>query len=181
VVATIETMRTLLRNMQTDPKRLDLREVARSAVLYVRSGELPPSLTLDEQGLGMAGEPAWIAGDAVQIQIAIVNLLRNANQALQEAGTTAPWIGISLTRAGSGWILSVEDNGPGFPPDLDPAAPLESARHGGSGLGLFVVRTTMDNHNGQMNIGSSRRGGAQVSLHFPESHLPSSSDPKRRD
>ena len=57
----------------------------------------------------------------------------------------------------------------------------ESTRAGGSGLGLFVVRTTMDNHRGRARFGRSAQGGALVSLHFPESHLPSSSDPTRGD
>ena len=182
VVATIETMRTLLRNVQTEPQRLDLREVARSAVLYLRSGVLDPTLTLDERGLEASDEPAWISGDAVQIQIAIVNLLRNATQAVAEAGTAAPWIGIGLQRDGLDWILSVADNGPGFPPGFDAEAPLESTRASGSGLGLFVVRTTMENHGGQMTIDHSARGGALVHLRFPDhdhpGDAPSSGVPK---
>ena len=167
VVVTIETMRTLLRNVQTEPQRLDLREVTRSAVLYVRSGELPAALTIDDQDCQGAEAAALIAGDAVQIQIAVVNLLRNAVQALEDAGTAEPWIGIRIQRNHSSWVLEVADNGPGFPPDVDAEAPLESTRAGGSGLGLFVVRTTMENHAGQLSLGRSRRGGALVSLRFP--------------
>ncbi|MFZ9951204.1 MAG: ATP-binding protein [Vulcanococcus sp.] len=181
VVATIETMRTLLRNVQTEAQPLDLREVTNSALLYLRSGELNSSVTLEEQGLGTGQDPAWIAGDAVQIQIAIVNLLRNAIQVLRDAATPTPWIGLSLVRDEAGWTLSVADNGPGFPPEVDPEAPLESARAGGSGLGLFVVRTTMDNHNGQMRIGRSSRGGAQVSLRFPHANPTSSNPPRTGD
>ena len=181
VVTTIETMRTLLRNVQTEPQQLDLREVTRSALLYVRSGDLNPELTITEQGLEAGEAPAWIAGDAVQIQIAIVNLLRNAAQVLAEAGTPAPWIGVALEGEGGGWRLSVADNGPGFPSAFNPEAPLESTRAGGSGLGLFVVRTTMENHRGRARFGQSTQGGALVSLHFPESHLPSSSDPTTGD
>ena len=189
VVATIETMRTLLRNVQTEPQRLDLREVARSAVLYVRSGDLDPELILEEEKLNRSNDPAWIAGDAVQIQIAIVNLLRNASQVLAETGTASPWIGIGLTKGEGHWILSVADNGPGFPQGLEAMAPLESSRSGGSGLGLFVVRTTMDNHGGQMTIDRSSHGGAQVNLLFPfedaandlARDLPTSEDPRTGD
>ena len=166
VVTTIETMRTLLRNVQTEPQRLDLREVASSALLYVRSSGLDPGLMIDAQGLTTTDEPAWIAGDAVQIQIAIVNLLRNAAEALAEAATAAPWIGISLVRDGSTWTLSVADNGPGFPRTFNPEAPLESTRAGGSGVGLFVVRTTMANHAGQASFGRSSHGGGLVTLRF---------------
>ena len=167
VVATIETMRTLLRNVQTAPQRLDLREVARSAVLVVRSGRLDPRLVMDERGLGALEEPAWISGDAVQIQIAIVNLLRNAAQALAEAEEPSPQIELALIREGAGWRLSVADNGPGFPANFDHEALLESTRASGSGLGLFVVRTMVENHGGQLLLGRSAGNGALVNLWFP--------------
>ena len=163
--------------------------MARSAVLYVRSGDLDPEPILEEEQLNRSNDPAWIAGDAVQIQIAIVNLLRNASQVLAETGTASPWIGIGLTKGEGHWILSVADNGPGFPQGLEAMDPLESSRSGGSGLGLFVVRTTMDNHGGQMTIDRSSHGGAQVNLLFPfedaanatARDLPTSEDPRTGD
>ena len=167
VVLTIEKMRTLLRNVQTEHRRIDLREVAQSAVLYARSATAAAHLGLDSSGLeGEASGPAWIEGDGAQIQIAIVNLLRNACEALVEADVLDPWIGISLRRDGAHWRLAVADNGPGFRGDETDAAPLHTTKAEGSGLGLFVVRTTMDHHGGRMDLGRSERGGALVELRF---------------
>ncbi|MFM7312905.1 MAG: ATP-binding protein [Cyanobium sp.] len=181
VVTTNETMRSLLRNVATEPQPLDLREVVRSAVLYLRSGDLDPELTIDTLGLEDREPPAWMAGDAAQIQILLVNLLRNATQALADAGTREPWIGIALAHEGAGWLLSVDDNGPGFPADAQPEAPLESRRAGGSGLGLFVVQTTAENHRGRVSFGRSPRGGARVCVHFPDARVPSPGDPTTGD
>ena len=167
VVLTIEKMRTLLRNVQTEPQRLDLREVARSAVLYLRSSGLADGCDLEDHGLEASAEPAWIKGDAVQIQIAIVNLLRNAAEALADTSSREVWIGIDLQRDAEGWQLSVADSGPGFAADTDPGTLLQTTKAGGSGLGLFVVCTTMDNHHGRMELGRSQRGGALVRLHLP--------------
>ena len=172
VVLTIEKMRALLRNVQTEHQRLDLREVAQSALLYARSGGPLSRLTVDSLELDQQQEPAWIDGDAVQIQIAIVNLLRNAAEALNSQANGEPWIGISLQREGEHWCLSVSDNGPGLPPQAFDDTPLETTKATGSGLGLFVVRTTMENHHGQLRCGSSPQGGATLALLFPAQAAP---------
>ncbi|WP_411867874.1 ATP-binding protein [Vulcanococcus limneticus] len=167
VVLTIEKMRTLLRNVQTEHRPIDLREVALSAVLYARSATGAARLGLDSSNLERPSpSPAWIEGDGAQIQIAIVNLLRNACEALVEADVQDPWIGISLSRHGAHWVLAVADNGPGFRGDETDAAPLHTTKAEGSGLGLFVVRTTMQNHHGCMDLGRSEQGGALVELRF---------------
>ena len=176
VVLTIETMRTLLRNVQTDHQRLDLREVAQSALLYARSGGPVSRLTVESSALDHQQQPAWIDGDAVQIQIAIVNLLRNAAEALSDGAASDPWISLSLTAEGDQWCLSVDDNGPGLPPALLDDTPLQTTKSSGSGLGLFVVRTTMENHHGTLRCGRSAQGGASLQLLFPAKPSPGSTD-----
>ncbi|MEY4430689.1 MAG: hypothetical protein RLZZ533_625, partial [Cyanobacteriota bacterium] len=167
VVLTIEKMRALLRNVQTEQQRLDLRSVVQSTLLYARSGGTTSRILLDSSQLDALEDPAWINGDAVQIQIGIVNLLRNAAEALEESAESAPWIGISLSRHGQEWWLEVADNGPGLPSDTLSDTPLQTTKASGSGLGLFVVRTMMDNHHGQLDCAVSSRGGALLRLRFP--------------
>jgi C4-dicarboxylate-specific signal transduction histidine kinase len=164
--------------VQTEHQRLDLREVALSALLYARSGGVAGRIAIDSRGVDSNGTPAWIEGDAVQIQIAIVNLLRNAAEALLEQGNSDPWIGISLERDGAQWCLAVADNGPGLPPAALEETPLQTTKASGSGLGLFVVRTTMENHHGKLSCGVSERGGALLELQFPAaaSPLPTTGD-----
>ena len=202
VVLTIEKMRALLRNVQTEHRRLDLREVAQSALLYARTSGACTGLQIDSSALDGPDQPAWIAGDAVQIQIAIVNLLRNGAEALIEADGDSPWLAIALRphpdpahpkpapsappspAPPSGnqpspdqpcpdqprpeqWWLEIADNGPGLPADALEASPLHTTKPRGSGLGLFVVRTTMENHHGALEVGTSQRGGALLRLRFP--------------
>ena len=174
VVQTIEKMRALLRNVQTEPQRLDLREVALSAVLYARSSGSTAQLPIDTTGLESSEAPAWIHGDAAQVQIAVVNLLRNAAEALEGQRRAAPRIAIRLVNAGAQWCLEVEDNGPGLPANALEASPMNSSKATGSGLGLFVVRTTMDNHHGSLEAERSPGGGALLRLRFPP--LPTTGD-----
>ena len=97
--------------------------------------------------------------DAEQLTQAILNIARNAAQALS-AATTNPQIRL-VTRVARGvtlskkryrlaLALSIEDNGPGIPADIRDRIfyPLVSGREGGTGLGLTIAQTFVTQHNG---------------------------------
>lgn len=194
VVLTIEKMRSLLRNVQTRHQTLDLCAVVRSALLYMRPNLENAAVEVLSEGLD---QPAPIQGDAAQIQIAVVNLLRNAQEALnsQPRGGT---ILVTLDHGhrnrpegGEGTVeetgseagdqaclrLSIDDDGPGFTDPDTALNPLETGKARGSGLGLFVVQTTMENHCGSVHLGrSARLGGASVQLEFPLEAAPPPAD-----
>ena len=167
VVTTIEKMRSLLRNVQTHHRRLNLANVARSALLYAGPSLKAAGITVQREGLEAS---LAVLGDAAQIQIAVVNLLRNALEALETAAPSAAnpaTIAVRLQSEGDTVVLSVADNGPGFQAPQTALTPLETSKAHGSGLGLFVVQTTMENHRGSLAIGRSSLGGAEVRLIFP--------------
>lgn len=170
VVDTIEQMRTLLRNVQTEHQPLNLRDVVLSALLYARSSGLAAAASIDSSALEQDPTPAWVQGDAAQIQIALVNLLRNATEAIP--GEQPTWIEVALRPEAEAWCLEVSDNGPGLPEGLLDQAPLTTSKANGSGLGLFVVQTTMENHQGRLETGTSARGGALLRLRFPARPAP---------
>lgn len=66
--------------------------------------------------------------------------------------------------------MRLADSGPGFGFDPSDDTLFQSTKAAGSGLGLFVVRTTMANHLGRLEVGhSALLGGAEVSLVLPAS------------
>lgn len=163
VVTTIEKMRTLLRNVQTEHQPLNLAHVARNALFYMKPACAKAQLEISSVGLD---QPCNISGDSAQLQIAIVNLLRNSLEILQ--GQPLPRrITVTLQQARGEALLAIADNGPGFPSGRDLLEPLQSNRAEGTGLGLFVVQTTLDNHGGSVRLGSSVMGGARVELRLP--------------
>ncbi len=163
VVVTIEKMRTLLRNVQTDHHPLNLAQVTRSALLYMK-----PALTGAQIAVSCTGleHPCPIHGDSAQLQIAIVNLLRNSLEALEQQ-VGARQLQLRLEQHEGRAQLTIEDNGPGFPPLDDLLDPLQTHRPDGSGLGLFVVRTTLEHHRGSIALGQAAIGGASVRLSLP--------------
>lgn len=173
IVATIEKMRMLLRNVQSDQVRIDLCDVVASAHLYLRSLLSAHRVTVDQSGFE---RPQWLLGDAAQLQIAIVNLMRNAVEAMDQAAVPEPHLQLTLLRScaedppsQSDWLeLRVADNGPGFGNLQLDQLPLTSTKPQGSGIGLFVARTAVQNHGGSLVLGRSPTlGGAEVVLRLP--------------
>ena len=104
--------------------------------------------------------------DPEQLTQALLNIVRNAAQALQDV-TGRPEIRIT-TRVARGVTLvkrryrlalgvSIEDNGPGVPEALIGRIfyPLVSGREGGSGLGLTIAQTFIAQHNGTIECESA--------------------------
>jgi two-component system nitrogen regulation sensor histidine kinase GlnL len=97
--------------------------------------------------------------DPEQLTQVVLNIARNAAQALS-AATTNPTIRLT-TRVARGVTLakkryrlalavSIEDNGPGIPPEIRDRIfyPLVSGREGGTGLGLTIAQTFVTQHSG---------------------------------
>lgn len=162
VVRTIEKMRSLLRNVQTEHQPVDLVTVVDSSLLGVRAQLRSQAVTVDPQGL--VG-PCWIQGDGDQLTVAISNLLRNALEALPPG--RGGQLGLTLERADGRAQLTIDDNGCGIPADLIANLPLRSTKAEGTGIGLYVVQRTVENHNGSLAFAASPLGGTRVRLCFP--------------
>jgi PAS domain S-box-containing protein len=168
VVTITEKMRCLLRNVHTEARPLDLVTVAESALLYLRPRLEAGGVEVLREGLE---QPAWIAGDADQLQVAVSNLVRNALEALR--GSADPRrVAVAIGRGPQGVELRIGDSGAGIPEGVIAGLPLITTKPDGSGIGLFVVGTTVDNHGGVLQFGTSPLGGAEVRLAFPPLQTP---------
>jgi signal transduction histidine kinase len=163
VVTISEKITGLLRNVKTEALPLNLATVVDNALLHLRSRLEASGVVVERQG---PAQPAWIVGDADQLQVAVSNLVRNALEALR--GTPDPRrIAVALAHGSEGVELRIGDSGPGIAEEVIAAQPLVTTKANGSGIGLFVVRITVENHGGVMHFGRSPLGGAEVLLRFP--------------
>jgi two-component system sensor kinase FixL len=106
--------------------------------------------------------------DPVQIQQVIVNLLRNAIDAVSTSPAKKIIIGIS--GRDDMVELSVEDTGPGVPPDIAPQLfrAFETGSKGGIGLGLAISRSIAQSHGGDLVVDPGGKGrGARFTLILP--------------
>ena len=171
-IATISNkIRSLLRSTETNLGTVDLLQVIESSVRYVQSNH-PHGHWIDITPLqAITAGQAVIKGDGVQLQLALINLLRNALDALISTSplqNTSPRVAISLTEDDAFWTLAVEDNGPGLNDQLLETLPLNSTKPTGSGLGLFIVRTTAESHGGLLELNPGNSGGVRACLRLPK-------------
>jgi signal transduction histidine kinase len=160
-----ERISMLLRNVDTHRVPLDLREVVHSASLQLQPRLLMAGLELE---CLLPDHPCPLRGDAVQLQLAVVNVLRNALEAIQEASPATPRLQLRLQQLGDWLELRVADSGMGFPEGLDSNLPLTTTKPSGTGIGLYVVRLTLENHGGRLHLSrSAALGGAEVVLMLP--------------
>ena len=119
-------------------------------------------------------DPVIVPCDSQQISRALTNLLLNAAEAIKgraaegSENTEPGCIEIALLRGERGWIIQIDDNGPGLPKAERHrlTEPYVTTRKSGTGLGLAIVKKIMEDHDGELRLENSPKGGARVSLVF---------------
>jgi len=115
-----------------------------------------------------------LVGDPEQLIQAVLNIARNAAQAMEGQGriTLKTRVARQVTLAMKRWKqairLDVIDNGPGIPEDMlgQVFMPLVSGREGGSGLGLTLAQSLVQRHDGAIHV-DSRPGQTCFSIYLP--------------
>jgi two-component system nitrogen regulation sensor histidine kinase GlnL len=115
-----------------------------------------------------------VTGDREQLIQAILNVARNAAQAMQGSGEivmrtrAARQVTLAKRRFKLAVQLQVIDNGPGIPDDIRDRIfyPLVSGRENGSGLGLSLAQSFIEQHQGAIEV-ESRPGRTCFTLFIP--------------
>jgi len=120
---------------------------------------------------------AWVDGRRSQLARVLVNLITNAIQAIDSAGTSDGQIRISLTSAqleeASAWQIDIDDNGPGVSEE-DMAklfTPNFTTKKTGTGLGLAICRSIIEQSQGVIGYSRSDLGGARFTITLPAAPL----------
>ena len=106
-----------------------------------------------------------ITGHYDPLRRAFANLLRNAAEAMGARGA----IDVAVTGDGSGIAVTIADHGPGIPDDLRQRVfePYFTTKSDGTGLGLALVRQTLEAHRGTIALTATPGGGATFVIVFP--------------
>jgi PAS domain S-box-containing protein len=154
--------------------RLDIDTICERAVRQLTEVAGPTAVHI-EQSLGAGG--ACVIGDAVQLEVVITNLLRNAVEATplpadksaEAPGPALARVELASTRTADGVRVTVRDFGVGVPPALRSSIfePLVSTKQGGMGIGLSIARTIVEAHRGHLTLGEPDGPGALFEVTLP--------------
>jgi nitrogen fixation/metabolism regulation signal transduction histidine kinase len=175
IVQQVEAMKEMVnafseyaRAPQMDVSRFDLNQlITEVAELYRSQERRRPQLQLD---------PALteIEADRGRLRQIIHNLLANGIEALEGAVEPSIRVATRLIRPADEHEMSaaeiiVEDNGPGFRPDVIGQVfdPYVTTKSKGTGLGLAIVKKIVEEHGGSIEAENVRTGGARVRIQLP--------------
>jgi len=110
-----------------------------------------------------------VRGNRVSLQQVLVNLVRNACEAMASQAEGQRRLTIDLRTGEDMVALAIHDSGPGFPPDITRTghALFASAKRTGSGFGLPIVSAILAAHGGGLEISNDEGGGGRVTCFLP--------------
>ena len=140
--------------------------------------------TRDQLRVDVQLDVPTVRGNSNQLLQALVNLVRNAFDAVAELPGDRQTVSVRVARAHEAVEVSVCDRGPGVPENerarlFEPFFSTKS-KGSGTGLGLTVVQSIVSNHGGRVEIDDNPGGGAVFRVTLPasrEAASPSQSDP----
>jgi two-component system sensor kinase FixL len=145
----IQRMRRFVEKREPERRQVFVPRLIEESLELVRLGTAVDGLTVE---LDVPEDLPEISIDPVQIQQVLINLLRNALQAVREVSIRR--IGISAEAQDSDIVIRIKDSGGGVPAEVVPTLfkAFSGQRKGGLGLGLAISRSIAQNHGGDLSV-----------------------------
>jgi signal transduction histidine kinase len=164
----VRNLRKLLSRRELRMERIDINEIARTALSLSRSDAMRRGIVIRTalgDGLPMA------SGDPVHLQQVMLNLIINAMDSLKEAPANERHIEVQTRRHGARSVeVSVVDTGSGIPGDHFSRVfdSFYTTKQDGMGLGLSIARAIVPTHGGTIWAENNRIGrGANFRFTIP--------------
>jgi C4-dicarboxylate-specific signal transduction histidine kinase len=160
-------MRALLRKGELDFQPVDVNEITHDVLRLVASDAILRQVRVIPQ---FEPDLPGVVGDRVQLQQVILNLVVNAMEAMASVPMERRRLVVRTSHPKPMLIqVAVQDQGPGFSPDVLRRMydPFFSTKPDGLGMGLSISRSIIDAHGGRVRAFNNPAGGAIVSFTLP--------------
>jgi two-component system sensor histidine kinase DctS len=152
----------------SEPKRAlcDLAEVIDDSIGFVEAAAKNAHIRISREIQGMRPE---LMADQVMLEQVLLNLMRNAMEAMQDAPPERRRLTIKLSQIERHMEIRVVDLGPGIPPEVQEKlfAPFFSTKPEGMGMGLNICRSIIEFHQGRLWAESNPEGGTIFVITLP--------------
>lgn len=165
----IRRMRAFLGRHDLHEEAVDLNDVARETVDLIGSDAVTRGVRIE---IDTHRSPAAVSGDRVHLQQALLNLLLNGMEAMRQTAPEHRRLIVSIAARNGDADVSVRDFGPGIPAHALRRVfePFYTTKPDGMGMGLSIVRSIVEAHNGSIGAENNTDRGATVRFSLPLRH-----------
>jgi C4-dicarboxylate-specific signal transduction histidine kinase len=165
----IKRLRSMVGRQQPVREESDLNDLIREVLALLAHETRKLEVQIEKR---LSTEALVVQVDSVQIEQAILNLVRNALDALQEMPSSQRRLVITSGITGLDRVfVSVQDSGPGIAPEVMAHLfdPFFTTKPSGMGVGLAIAQTIVDGHQGRIHAESWPDGGTRFTIELPAS------------
>jgi C4-dicarboxylate-specific signal transduction histidine kinase len=110
-----------------------------------------------------------IMADPIQLQQVILNLTKNAIEAMAAGPEAIKTLRLVTTQDGNSVVLSVQDSGPGIAPENQTNVfdPFYTTKSSGMGLGLSISQRIIEDHGGKLRLAKTGSNGSTFEITLP--------------
>jgi C4-dicarboxylate-specific signal transduction histidine kinase len=155
--AVISRIRGLLMKGALRRTELDINRIIQDVSILLRTELTRGHVSLRTD---LAPDLPRVAGDQVQLQQVLINLIMNAVEAMRLSGERRRKLLIRSAKSTDGVLVQVQDSGPGIEPGLADRIfePFFTTKAEGIGMGLSISHTIVESHGGHLSLASSSEG-----------------------
>jgi signal transduction histidine kinase len=159
----ISSVKNLMKLETRENEKVDINTLIKEIFEIIRNDAIKQGIKLS---LKLDTSPLSIFADKVQIQQVLMNLIRNAENVMENNNKDNKILKISTYLSGGFVTVSVCDTGPGIDSAIMEKLfkPFFSTKKSGSGIGLTLSRTIIQKHKGEIWAENIADGGAMFSF-----------------
>ena len=164
LISFVETYRKLTRIPQPDKKPIPLKQLFEQIITLTDIESAPDNIHIESE---VKPADLEISADKKQISQVLINLVKNAKEALKNTEVGTITLQGKINEYGRA-LITVTDNGPGIPDDLMDKifVPFFTTKDSGSGIGLSLSRQIMLLHGGSLKVVSKPGKQTVFTLEF---------------